>query len=995
MPSDIQANNGNHPAGTTVNNFLTGEAYHGFRLSEQRFVKEANASCLYFIHEKSGARLLKIAAADPNKLFNITFKTIPEDDCGTPHILEHSVLNGSKSFPVKSPFDILLKGSLHTFLNAMTSQDHTSYPVASMNETDYFNLMHVYLDAVFKPLMLEDDRILKQEGWHYELPSEEAPLTIKGVVYNEMKGTFSNPLYLLYHLTGKHLFPDNAYGFSSGGHPEAIPLLSQEKFAAFHRKYYHPSNSYILLYGDADLHKELEFIDKGYLSDFSGKDAKLDIPLQAPSGELKVINETYPVAEDSPVADNTYLSISYVANENTDRMTTMAMDLLVHALVIHESAPLRIALQEAGIGKEVIGWFSESQQNVITIIVPNANSEDEGRFREVVAETCRKVIDEGFDREVIEGILNRNEFQLKEGDTPHKGLMYLEMITPVWLLEDEPFQGMEYEKPLADLREAVRNNLLEELLKKYLVNTEHAVMLTMVPEPGLQKQQDENLARILEKQKYDLTETELKNLVRETGELTAYQQQEDTPEALASIPMLQLSDIPAETRFYEIEESISDGFRFLHHDQFTNDIVYTSLYFDLDALPQEYIPYYTLLTAVLGKLNTENYPFGKLDNELNLHTGGFTSNLATFLEYREDEKMMPKLVVSAKSTSAKMNRMTELLAEILLRSRYDDKERLKTLIKRHHARVDANIKQNGLNFALNRANSKFSKRGLFNELTAGVEYYRFITHLAGNFDELYESTWKKLRDTAGLLFNRSNLWVHVTCDKGDLEDFQKMTAKNLANLPSGPIRKQQWKFSFSASNEAILAASQVQFVVKSYDFKKLGYDWNGRFYVLNQVLSTDYLQNQVRVMGGAYGGFSGFAPGGNVYFASYRDPNLSETLKVFNAAPDYLERFEAGEEEMARYVIGTISALDQPKTPSQMGSAAMHYYFEKTTREMLNHERRQILGTKAEDIRNLAPLLRDVMRQDNYCVYGSETKILENENLFNSLIRIQEKSNSD
>ena len=364
-------------------NFKVDEVYNGFKLVEKRFVKEVNAECLYFIHEKSGARLLKIAADDPNKLFNIAFKTVPENDFGTPHILEHSVLNGSKNFPVKSPFDVLLKGSLNTFLNAMTSSDFTTYPVASMNSKDYFNLMHVYLDAVFNPVMLKDSRVLKQEGWHFELTGKDAPLVYKGVVYNEMKGAFSDPMTELYYRTGKNLFPDNTYGKESGGHPDAIPGLTQEYFTAFHKKFYHPSNSFITLYGDADLNQELQFINDQYLANYEVSDDIVEIPLQQPFGEMKVVEESYAVPEGSPVKENSYLSMSFVTNPAEDRTTSMAFNIIANALVNHESAPLRLALQEAGIGREVMGWFSEMQQNLFTIVVQNANPEDRDRFREV------------------------------------------------------------------------------------------------------------------------------------------------------------------------------------------------------------------------------------------------------------------------------------------------------------------------------------------------------------------------------------------------------------------------------------------------------------------------------------------------------------------------------------------------------------------------------------------------------------------------------------
>jgi presequence protease len=972
------------------NTFTINSAYHGFKLIDKRFVDEVNAECYYFVHEESGARLLKIAANDPNKLFNIAFKTLPENDYGTPHILEHAVLNGSKNFPVKSPFDVLLKGSLNTFLNAMTSADYTTYPVASMNTKDYFNLMHVYLDAVFNPLMLEDERILKQEGWHYELTDKESPIIYKGVVYNEMKGTFSNPLYQLYYLVGKNLFPNNTYGVSSAGHPDAIPFLTQNYLSEFHGKFYHPSNSYILLYGDADLNQELKFINENYLINYKKSEDENEIPIQEPFSDIKVINERYPVAEGSPLIDNTYLCMSFVTNENTDRTTTLAFDILVNALITHESAPLRLALQEAGIGKEVMGWFIESQQNTLFIIVPNANPEDSERFKELIFSTLNKITQEGFDKTIVEGIINRTEFSLREGDTPHKGMMYLEMMTHGWLFADNPFLGLEYEKPLSEVKKVLKNNMLEELIEKYLLNNKHALLLTMQPEPGLQSRLDAVVEKELAAYKSSLTDKQLDALINETNELLEYQQREDSPEALATIPMLQLSDIEPEAQFFSTNHHNVSGIPVKHFDEFTNGIMYTSLYFDIRALPQEKIPYAALLSAILGKLDTENYSFGELDNELNIHTGGFSTNLATFMENRSDDNLLPKMVVSAKATHAKTTKMTELLSEILLRSKYHEKQRLRTLITRHHSQVDANIKQNGMNYAINRTAALYSNRGMFNELTSGVEYYRFITDLAENFEDRFEEIAQNLETVALQLFNRKNAITLITCSQDELPDFLKEVNTIGEQFPMGEGNLNTWNFRFSEMNEAILSASQVQFVVKGYDFKKSGYDWNGKLNVLSQVISTDWLQNQIRVIGGAYGGFCGFSPNGNVYFASFRDPNLKETLDNFDATPTYLEKFEADQQTMTRYIIGTISGLDQPKTPSQKGSAAMQYFFENTTAEMLNTERREILSTTASDIREMSDLVRDVMSQNKYCIYGNEAKITENANLFHNLIRISE-----
>lgn len=969
--------------------FKINEVYNGFKLVEKRFVKEVNAECLYFVHEKSGAQLLKIAADDPNKLFNIAFKTVPENDFGTPHILEHSVLNGSKNFPVKSPFDILLKGSLNTFLNAMTSSDYTTYPVASMNEKDYFNLMHVYLDAVFNPVMLEDSRVLKQEGWHLELTDKNSPLIYKGVVYNEMKGAYSDPMTELYYQTGKNLFPDNTYGKESGGHPSAIPGLTQEYFTAFHNKFYHPSNSYITLYGDADLNKELQFLNDNYLVNYEVSDNLTEIPLQEPFKEMKVVEESYAVPEGSPVKDNTYLAMSFVTNLNTDRSTSMAFDFIANALVNHESAPVRLALQEAGIGHEVMGWFMELQQNVFAIVVQNANPGDRDRFREVVMTTMQKVVNEGFDKTMIEGLLNRTEFNLREGNTPHKGLMYTFRNQQPWIYSGDPFLGLEFEKPLAEVKKGVESHLLESLVDRYLIQNPHAMLLTLKPDPGLQARRDAEVDQALASMKASFSEAQLDSIIQETNTLMEFQQREDTPEALATIPMLELSDIPAETEFYTVNASETASIPVMHCDQFTNGIVYADYYFDLKKLPQDKIPYAALLSAILGKMNTQNYSFGELENQLNLHTGGFSSEISSFLENRTDEGMQPKLLVSAKATDEKTGKMADLLAEILVHSDYKDTLRLKSVLTRHFSNVDADIKQNGLNYARIRASSYYSQSGMFNELTGGLDYYRFLTRLVTHFDELAPEISRNLEETAALLFNRNNLMAAVTCSPKELPLFTGELGRTAEVYPEGNKEVNTWVLPLNQGNEALLSASKVQYVIKAYNFKMLGYDWNGKMSVLNQVISTDWLQTRIRVMGGAYGGYSSISPAGGVYFMSYRDPNLRETLVNYDSTAVYLSNFKADEKAMTRYIIGTIARNDQPKTASQKGRTAMQYYFEKTTADMLNKERREILSTTAEDIRGMQPMVADILAKNIYCVYGSEAKIRENKDLFREVITIE------
>ncbi|WP_167615604.1 insulinase family protein [Maribellus sediminis] len=975
---------------TPKEKYQTGEKYHGFTLVEKKFVDEVNADCLLFKHDKSGARLLKIAADDPNKLFNIAFKTAPQNDCGTPHIMEHSVLNGSKNFPVKSPFDVLMKGSLNTFLNAMTGSDITTYPVASMNEKDYFNLMHVYLDAVLNPLIYEDPKIFMQEGWHHELESEDGDVTYKGVVYNEMKGAYSSPGRELDYQINKILFPDNTYGVSSGGYPTEIPKLTYQAFVDFHKKYYHPGNSYILLYGDADLDKELAFIDTEYLANYDQPTEEIKIREQKPFDKMKEAVKPYAVPEGAPTEDQTFLSLSFVVGSSVDRTQAMVCDVLSEALVNHESAPLRLALQKAGIGRDIRASFNEAKQNVFQITVQNANPEDKDAFKEIVFATLDSVAKTGFDRTTVEGILNRMEFNMKEGNTPQKGLMYLMQSYQTWFFADDPFLGLEFNTPLEETKKALDSDMLQTTVTNCLINNPHALLMVLEPEPGLQAKITEATNAELAAYQKGLSKEDKEKLIAETNELIEHQKREDTPEALATIPMLERSDISPDVEWFSVDEKEVDGIDVLHHNAFTNDILYSNLYFDVRVVPQELIPYAKLLSSLLGKLNTENYSYGELDNALNIQTGGFSTYLTEYLEGHADDHMLPKFVVYSKATTQKADKMFELTDEIIKNSKLDDTERLNELISRHQARIDSDIKNNGLNYAMTRLRSYYSQMGMYSEKTGGLDYYRFVTDLSENFDAKSAEIVTNLQKTAALLFTKENLIATVTCSDKDFTAYSGGLEALASVLPDDNVEMQDWKFDFAKKNEGLKSASKVQYVVKGYDFKKLGYEYSGKMRVLNQVLSTDWLQNQVRVIGGAYGGFAGISSSGNVYFASYRDPNLKETIENYDNTPGYLETFEADDKEMTRYIIGTISRMDQPKTPSQEGNLAVQYYFEKTTPEELKAEREAVLSTTADDIKGMKKFVADVLSQDAICVYGNDEKVDENADIFGEVISITE-----
>jgi len=974
--------------GSLFADFEIGSTYYGFKLLEKRFVKEVNAECLYFEHEKSGAHLFKIINDDPNKTFSIAFKTVPNSDAGTPHITEHSVLNGSKNFPVKSPFDILSKGSLKTFLNAFTGSDVTIYPIASMNDKDFFNLMNIYLDAVFNPLIYSDPRILKQEGWHYELTDKDAPIEYRGIVYNEMKGAFSSPARELDYQIDKALFPDSPYSYSSGGYPLAIPTLTYDQFIAYHKTYYHPSNSLIFLYGDGDIHGELQFIDSKYLSKYSRSNTSVTIPIQSPFGSMKTVIANYSVPEGADTTNQTYLSLNFVTGLNVDRKLTTALNILAEVLVNQESAPIRLALQEAGIGREVSANVNDYKQNVFQITVQNANPEDAQKFYDIVMNSIKDAIKNGVDKNSVEATLNRTEFNLREGDDAQKGLTYDFNLLNGWIYSGDPFLTLEWEKPLNNLKEDIQNGYLEKTLDQYFIQNNHVVLMTLKPKPGLEKEINAKIAKELADYKASLNDEQIDRLIQDTKALIAYQKKEDTPEALATIPLLSLDDINPDATYYQIQKKSIKKTRVLYYPTFTNNIVYVRLLYDLRVLPVEDLPYAKLLSVLLGSMNTKNYAFGELDNLLKLHTGGFNTYLGTYLGNQNDDQLIPKFIVSSKSTDEKTDKLFELTGEIISNTILNDKDRLKDVLVRHQSQLDASVKSNGYAYAARRAHSYYSNRGMFTELTGGIDYYRFVTDLLKDFDKNSDEIITKLENINNRLFCKENLIVTVTCDKKDYRQFTKSLRRFLKTVNVRPVSYHDWNFKPSPKNEGIMAASKVQYVVQGYNYKKLGYKWNGKLDVLNQILSSDYLYNNIRVIGGAYGGWCNFSPNGDAYFASYRDPNLENTLKIYDGTPDYVANFNADKKEMTRYIIGTISGIDQPITPSQQGNTAVRYYFENITKDKLQKERDEVLSTTVADIRKMKQFVSDILNQNVYCAYGNEQTIEQNKALFKSLIKL-------
>ena len=937
-------------------------------------------------HKKTGARVMLIENDDENKVFNIAFRTPPKDSTGVAHILEHSVLCGSREFPLKDPFVELVKGSLNTFLNAMTYPDKTCYPVASCNDRDFQNLMHVYLDAVFYPNIYKKEEIFRQEGWNYHLENKEGPLKYNGVVYNEMKGAFSSPDDVLEREIMNSLFPDTTYGCESGGDPVNIPDLTYENFLDFHRRYYHPSNSFIYLYGNMDMEEKLAFIDEHYLSAFDALAIDSQIKDQESFVRVKDIRKNYPIAENEGEEDNTYLSYNMVVGQAKDINLSLAFEVLDYALLSAPGAPLKQALLDAKIGKDIYGSFEDGiKQTYFSIVAKGANLSQKEEFVKVIRDTLTKIAEEGIDKKAVKAGINYYEFRFREADFSSypKGLMYGLDILSSWLYDDEkPFCEVQLLEGFEFLKKAAEEGYFEELIRKYLLDNTHGSILSLVPERGLAAKRDQELEERLENYRSSLSDEELTKMVECTKALEAYQESEENPEALTCIPMLSRGDIKKEITGLTNEEHFVDDSLFLYHDVCTNGIGYADLLFEIHNFDTDTVHYLGLLKSVLGAVDTENYSYGELFNEVNARTGGIAYGIEVYDSAIDTDAFRAMFAVRGKALYPEMDFMFSMIREVLTTSRLDDTKRLYEIIARVKSRAQANLVSAGHSTAVLRGASYASPMAAFQDEMAGIGYYQFIEKLEKNFDSCKDEIVRNLRRVMEEVLRPENFCVSYTGERESLDAVKIQTSETRKVLFNGQKPEAVSQLFCTKKNEAFKTSGQVQYVAQNGNFRKKGLEYTGALEILKVILSYDYLWINIRVKGGAYGCMSGFKRSGESFLVSYRDPHLKRTLEVYQGVPDYIRAFEADEREMTKYIIGTISNKDVPRTPQMQGSISKAAYFSKVTEEMLQKERDQILGAQKEDIQALAALVEAVLADEQICVVGSETAISKAEDVF-------------
>lgn len=960
-------------------------ALTAYELIKEENLTDIHAKGYLLRHKKSGAKISLISNDDENKVFYIGFRTPVEDSTGVPHIIEHTVLCGSDKFPVKDPFVELVKGSLNTFLNAMTYPDKTVYPVASCNDKDFANLMDVYLDAVFHPNIYKKEEIFKQEGWHYELEDKDAPVTINGVVYNEMKGAFSSPEGVLDRVVLNSLFPDTTYSNESGGDPEVIPELTYEQYLDFHRKFYHPCNSYIYLYGNMDMDEKLEFLDKEYLSHYDKIEVDSAIQLQAPFEKPVTISKPYSIASSESLEDNAYLSYNVAIGTNLESELTLAFDVLDYALLSAPGAPLKQALIDAGIGKDIMGGFDNSTlQPIFSVVAKNANKEDEEKFVGIIEDTLKKIVKDGLNRKSLLAGINSEEFKFREADYGNfpKGLIYGLSCMDSWLYDDEPFLYLKILDVFAVLKEKIETGYFEELIQKYLLDNSHKSYVSIEPEKGLNARLEKELEEKLAAYKKDLSEEEIDKLVEDTKHLKQYQEEPSPKEDLMKIPMLKRQDMKREAQPLVYEKVSCNGIETIHTNIYSNGIHYLNLMFDISDITEEELPYLGVLKAVLGYMDTEHYNYADLANEINLMTGGISSQINIYADTKKKDSFHAKYEVRSKILYQNLEEGLRLLSEILMGTQITDEKRLYEILARIKSRLQMSLSSAGHSVSAMRAMSYFSPVARFNDLVGGIALYRTIAELEEHFEEKKQFLMDKLRSLTEKIFVKNRLLISLTADAEGYQLLEEKFPQFLTVLPDGEKEGEAVTFHCEKKNEGFLDASKVQYVSRAGNYLSKGYSYTGALRILKVILSYDYLWINVRVKGGAYGCMSGFMRNGDAYFTSYRDPNLKSTNEIYEGIPAYLRAFDADERDMTKYIIGTVSDMDTPLNPAAKGMRSVSAYLTNISYEELQRERNEVLDAQPENIKNLAGLIEAVLAQDALCVIGAEENVEAEKDMF-------------
>ncbi len=963
-----------------------------YELIKEERIEELKSDGFLLKHKKSGARIALLSNDDDNKVFCVGFRTPPPDSSGVPHILEHSVLCGSAKYPAKDPFVELVKGSLNTFLNAMTYPDKTVYPVASCNDVDFKNLTDVYMDAVLNPNIYTRSQIFRQEGWHYEMENIDSPLIYNGVVYNEMKGAYSNPDDVLSRYSLNSLYPDTAYGVESGGDPAFIPTLTYENFVGFHKKLYHPSNSYIYIYGNCDMEERLDYLDKEYLSKYDYLKVDSEIELQPAFSEMRREEAEYSVTEEEGTSGKTYFSYNFSLGNDLDTETYLALQLLDYALFSMPGAPVKQALIDAGIGDDIICSAESSlKQPMYSIVAKNTDPEREKEFLDIVRSTIEEQVSTGINKEALTAALNSNEFTYREADFGRfpKGLMYGLSMYDSWLYdENKPFEYLAQNAAFASLRKKVAMDYFEKLTRALFIDNKHTSFVVMKPVVNLTSMRDEKTAAKLEEYKATLSDAEKIRIVEDTAALKLYQSEPSTPEELATIPLLTREDISHEVKpISNIEDEVA-GVKVLHHDFYTNGIGYLRLAFNYNAVADDDLSYLGLLSDVLAYIDTDKHSYAALTNAIDMDTGGIYFTPDCYVDHNDGNKYVGTFNVAAKAFVDKIPVALSLIKETVEGSRFTDYKRLREILLEIKSKYQSKILTAGHQVAASVCSSQMSAPGKIISMYSGVDYYDYISSVIDDYDNCKETVAAGLRRVSDKIFAKDKLIISFTSDNEAYESIKRPLEEFVNGLPEkggDPVNRQ---LKLVKKRIGIKTSSQVNYVARCGNFAKAGFKYDGALKVLKVIMGYDYLWTNIRVKGGAYGCMNDYTSTGKGVYMSYRDPNLATTNEIFEKIPEYVRNFAADDREMTKYIIGTISDLDTPLNPSAMGGRSFTCYMTNTSLDQIKEIRERVLTTYVDDIKSLEGITRAILDDGYMCVVGNSDKIEKDKDLFDEIITL-------
>jgi Zn-dependent M16 (insulinase) family peptidase len=952
---------------------------HGFELVSEQTITELKTLAKFYRHQKTGAELLSLSNDDENKVFGITFRTPPTDSTGVAHILEHSVLCGSRKYPVKEPFVELLKGSLNTFLNAFTYPDKTCYPLASQNLQDFYNLIDVYLDAVFYPRLTPF--VFHQEGWHFELEKETSPLIYKGVVFNEMKGAYSSPENVLAEYSLQSLFPDNSYGFDSGGDPKQIPNLTFEQFEAFHRTYYHPSNSRLYFYGDDDPEKRLKFLNES-LKNFDHMEVNSSIPLQPPFDRSRRLVHSFIVGdENSEKVKKGMFTLNWVIAESGDVQTNFALRIIEYILLGMPASPLRKALIDSGLGEDIAGegLGTELRQIYFSTGLKGIDIENVHRIEGLIKETLETLAQKGIDPRTIEAALNTVEFRLRENNTGHfpRGLSLMLRSLTTWLYDKDPLSLLGFEAPLDSIKAQVKSNnsFFEQIIDTIFLKNLHCTALILKPDPALREREEADEKELLSRARAGMNASQVESVIANTRELRRLQETPDPPEALATIPVLKLTDLERENKKIPLARLQRKGSTILFHDLFTNSIAYFDIGFDLHKLPQKYLQYVPLFGRALVEMGTEKEDFVTLTQRISRKTGGIRSQVFTST-VKQSKRSAAWLFLRGKAMLNQTEELAHILKDILLTVKLDNQKRFRQMLLEEKARTEQGLIPSGHQFVNLRLRAHFGESHWASEQMGGISYLFFLRKLIRAVEKNWPEVLSTLEKIFRILVNRKAMVFNITLDNNNWSGIENHISNLISTLPETAATETDWFPEVPDAFEGLTIPSKVNYVGKGANLFDLGYRFHGSSLVITRYLRNSWLWEQVRVQGGAYGAFCLFdRTSGVLTFVSYRDPNILKTLKAFDQTGPFLSGKNIEGKELTKGIIGAIGDLDAHMLPDAKGYISMLRYLTGDTEKDRQQMRDEIMTTKPADFKAFADILEKVKKEGIIKILGSPSAI--------------------